>query len=54
VYIPCVVFVTVTASTATVAIGIRYAERLLPLGGHARNSHVRRQQQLRHYYDLLQ
>ena len=32
-YIPCVVLVTVTASTATVANGIRYAERLLPLGG---------------------
>jgi len=30
-----------------VANRIRYAERLLPLGRHARNSHVRRQQ-LRH------
>ena len=47
VYIPCVVLVTVTTSTATVANRIRYAERLLerllPLGRHARNGHVRPQ-----------
>ena len=32
------------ASTATVVNRTRYAERLLPLGRHARNGHIRRQQ----------
>ena len=43
VYIPYIVLVTVMTSTATVVNRTRYAERLLPLGKHAMNGHVRRQ-----------